>query len=253
MDILERVSLYRQDVKRIPYIYSMQRLGIELFIDYIQINHLDIDERHVNRDFINKVLLYWIPKNKKYLTETQAYQVVYTLQDLYNYIIGEQKHRGNEESAKEEFTSSEKMRTKCMQQEDGLPTILDVYAKEYMRMYKVRNLLLQMTKDPVISVDPIIIDINKYRDKRKKNKYSDIGITYEQGVFKVEACKEGGQVILTKPSQMKQYKLLLEYPAYKELKTGDLIHATIRRKLFYVYWEIEEIKSYYLPQAITFL
>jgi len=77
--------------------------------------------------------------------------------------------------------------------------------------------------------------------------------TYEQAVFKVEECKEGGQVVLVKLYQDKQYKLLLDFPTCKYFKKGDLIHAIIKRKLFYVYWELQEIKSYYLPEALAYL
>ena len=77
--------------------------------------------------------------------------------------------------------------------------------------------------------------------------------TYEQAIFEVTECKEGGQIVLNKLGQSKQYKLLLEYPAYKYIRKGDIIHAIIKRRLFYVYWEIEEIKAYYLPEAVELM
>ena len=176
-------------------------------------------------------MLVWIPRNKKYLSEAEIYQIIYTIHDIFNYI-----------------------KQKTDNQEIGeVSTILELYGEEYMRVYKAKNLLQKMTRDPVVSVDPIVIDLEKYRDKKKRNSYSEIATTYEQALFKVEECKEGGQVILTKLSQDKQYKLLLEYPTYKYLKAGDLIQATIKRRLFYVYWEIEEVKTYYLPQAMDLL
>ena len=122
-----------------------------------------------------------------------------------------------------------------------------------MRVYKAKNLLQKMTKDPVIAFNPLVIDLDKYRNKKKKTNYGEIATTYEQSLFEVQECKEGGQIILNKLTQNKQYKLLLEYPVYKYLKKGDILHAVIKRKLFYVYWELEEIKAYYLPQAINLL
>lgn len=234
MHILERINLYVQEIKKTPYVYSIQKLGIEIFIDYIEANGLNVDESCLKVSMINKLLLYWIPKNKKYLSEMQAYQVVYTIQDIYNYMTENQEEKKNDAAL---VTS----------------TILELYGQEYMRVYKVRNRLLKLTKDPVIAVDPIVVDLNKYRNKKKKGEFGDLATTYEQGLFQVTECKEGGQVVLVKPMQTKQYKLLLEYPVYKDLKKGDLIHATIKRKLFYIYWELDEIKSYYLPQALAFL
>lgn len=233
MHILERVETYVQEVKQTPYVYKIQKLGIEIFKYYITSNSLDIREEDFHKELLDKLVLIWLPKNKKYLSEAEVYQIIYTIHDLFNYI-----------------------QTKLPQEqqtEDEEPTILQCYGEEYMRVYKARNLLQRITKDPVISVDPFVVDLDKYRYKKEKRSYGEIATTYEQALFEVQECKEGGQVILNKISQTKQYKLLLEYPAYKYLRKGDILHVTLKRKLFYVYWELEEIKAYYLPQAVELL
>lgn len=235
MHILERVETYVQEVKQTPYVYKIQKLGIEIFKYYITLNSLDIREEDFHKELLDKLVLVWLPKNKKYLSEAEVYQVIYTIHDIFNYIQAK-------------LPVDQKV-----QQEEEEPTILQLYGEEYKRIYKAKNLLQRMTKDPVISVDPIVIDLDKYRCKKAKGNYSEIATTYEQALFEVQECKEGGQVILSKIGQTKQYKLLLEYPAYKYLRKGDILHITIKRKLFYVYWELEEIKAYYLPQAIELL
>lgn len=233
MHILERVETYVQEVKQTPYVYKMQRLGIEIFKYYITSNSLDIREEDFHKELLEKLVLIWLPKNKKYLSEAEVYQIIYTIHDLFNYI--------QTQSPQDEQTEKE------------VPTILQCYGEEYKRVYKVRNLLQRITKDPVISVDPLVVDLGKYRYKKEKRSYGEIATTYEQALFEVQECKEGGQVILNKISQTKQYKLLLEYPAYKYMRKGDILHVTLKRKLFYVYWELEEVKAYYLPQAIEHL
>lgn len=235
MHISERVENYIEEAKQVPYVYKMQKLGIEIFRYYITSNSLDIREEDFHRELLDKLVLIWLPRHKKYLSETEIYQVIYTIHDLFNYI---QIKTGREKEEKE-------------QQEE--PTILQLYGDAYKRVYKAKNLLQKMTKDPVISVDPIIVDLDKYRSKKARGNYSDIATTYEQAIFEVQVCKQGGQVILNKLGQVKQYKLLLEYPTYKYLRKGDILHIVIKRKLFYVYWELEEIKAYYLPQAVDFL
>lgn len=228
-----RVEDYIQEIKENPYVYKIQKLGIEVFKYYITSNSLDIREEDFHKGLLDKLVLIWLPRRKKYLSELEIYQVIYTIHDIFSYI---QEKIGREEEGKQEE-----------------PTILQLYGEAYMRIYKAKNLLQKMTKDPVISVDPIIVDLEKYRSKKVKKSYSEIATTYEQALFEVQECKEGGQVILNKLGQSKPYKLLLEYPTYKYLRKGDILHAVIKRKLFYVYWEIEEIKSYYLPDAITYL
>lgn len=256
MHILDRVNLYTQEIKKNPYIYSLQKLGIELFKEYITSSGLDVEESYLGHETLSKLVLYWIPKNKRYLSEVQAYQVIYTIHDIYNYIVRSRAQVTSDEAydlSDQELADTGNAEEVGEDKHQETPTILELYGEEYMRLYKVRNKLSSLTKDPVIAVDPLVIDLNRYRQRKNKGGYQDLATTYEQAIFKVVECKEGGQVTLTKPRANKEYKLLLEYPIYKDLKPGDLIHATIKRKLFYVYWELEEIKSYYLPEAIVFL
>lgn len=236
MHILERVEAYVQEVKQTPYVYKIQKLGIEIFKYYITSYSLDIREEDFHKELLDKLVLIWLPRNKKYLSEAEVYQIIYTIHDIFNYIQTTLVD-GHKET----------------QQEQEASTILQLYGEEYMRIYKARNLLQRITKDPIISVDPIVVDLDKYRYQKGKKSYGEIATTYEQAFFEVQECKEGGQVILNKLGQTKQYKLLLEYPVYKYLRKGDILHATIKRKLFYVYWELEEIKAYYLPQALELL
>lgn len=234
MQILERIDGYIEEIKRTPYVYKLQKAGIEIFKDYILSNGLDIREEDFHKALLDKLILIWLPRNKKYLDEAQAYQIVYTIYDLARYIYKQSGVVGEEEII-----------------EDN--TLLQIYGEEYMRIYKAKGLLQQMTSDPVISIDPMIIDLDRYRSRKKKGSYSDIATTYEQALFEIAECRAAGQIVLHKVGQTKQYKLLLEYPAYKYLKKGDILQAVIKRKLFYVYWEMEEIKACYLPQAIPFL
>lgn len=233
MHILERVEAYAQEIKQTPYVYKIQKVGIEIFKYYITSNSLDIREEDFHKALLDKLVLIWLPKNKKYLSDAEIYQIIYTIHDIFGYIQNQLPKEQAEE--KEE------------------PSLLQCYGEEYMRVYKARNLLQRMTKDPVISVDPIVIDFNRYKYKKEKKSYGEIATAYEQALFEVQECKEGGQVILNKLNQGKQYKLLMEYPTYKYMKKGDILHATLKKKLFYVYWELEEIKAYYLPQAMELL
>lgn len=233
MHILDRIDEYTEGIKKTPYVYKLQKPGIEIFKHYISINELDIREEDFHQQLLEKMLLVWLPRNKKYLGEAEIYQIIYTIHDIMTYIEKKVVEEGHNASIEES-------------------TILKLYGEEYMRVYKAKSLLQQMTSDPVIAVDPIIIDLDRYRSKKKRGAYSDIATTYEQALFEVQECKEGGQIILNKIGQTKQYKMLLEYPAYKYLRAGDILQAVIKRKLFYVYWELEEIKAYYLPQAMPF-
>jgi hypothetical protein len=231
MNLLESINEYTKYVKNNSYVYAVQKQGIEIFTQYIKNNSLNGEVEDIKDIKMEKLLSYWIPRNKKYLSEIQAYQIVYTVHDIYQYIL---KYNN-------------------LNKDSSTPAILDLYGEEYMRVYKIRNMLLKLTKDPILATNPLVIDLNYYKNKKKKSDFQEMATAYEQAVFKVEECKEGGQVVLSKLYQDKQYKLLMDFPAYKYFKKGDLMHAIIKRKLFYVYWEIDEIKSYYLPEAVSYL
>ena len=229
MQVLESIDRYTRLIQRNRCIYDVQKTGIDIFKSYINNVKPDIKVEELNIGVVDKLLLYWFPRNKKYVSETQVYQIVLTIGQICDYIF------------KESDCSNE------------FPNILDLYAEEYKRAYKAKNMLLSMTLDPVISIDPLIIGLDRYKNKRKKQSTLERSTTYVQSFFKIIECKEGGLVVLSKMGVDKTYKLLLEYPTYKYLKVGDIVHAVIRRKLFYVYWEFEELRGYYLQQASKFL
>ncbi len=229
MEVLDSINQYAKSIQSNSNVYSIQRMGIDIFKNYINNTVPDIKVDEFDIGMVDRLLLYWLPKNKRYISETQIYQILATIGDVYTYI-------SNQNSVSEEF-----------------PNILDLYGDEYKRAYKAKNMLLSMTLDPVISIDPLIIGFERYKNKRNKQSSSNRSTTYVQALFEVVECKDGGLVVLSKLGTDKTYKILLEYPIYKYLKLGDLIHAIIRRKLFYVYWEFEELRGYYLQPAIKFL
>lgn len=231
MNLLETVVLYKETLQKDKKTYSLQKLGIDIFYAYLEANPLITHIEYLEQGVLDRLFLYWIPKHKKYLSEKQAYQVVATIQSIYYFLL-EQKN----------------IETSCI-----ASTIVELYAEEYKRMYKIRSMLRRITKDPVISEEPFVIDFLCYCNKKRKKEFSERTTTYEQGVFEVIGCKEEGIVILQKTGQQKTYKLLLECPISRYLKVGDLLHAVIKKRLFYVYWEIGEIKAYYLKDALRYL
>lgn len=220
MTVLECIDAYITKNRWKPYSYKMKKLGIDAFRKYIKENNLNTDENDFTKEKLEEFILVWLPKNKRYLSDEEGYQLIKTINEIFCQIT-----QTNETS-----------------------TIVDIYADEYRRIYKVRNMLLGLTTDPVINVDPIIIDLNKYRHQKEPVR-NDLISNYEQATFEVRECKDGGVVLLNKLGNNKQYKMLLEYPIYKYLKKGDILQASLKRKFYSVYWEFEEVKAYYLPQA----
>ncbi|MGL4800369.1 MAG: hypothetical protein ACRCWY_13385, partial [Cellulosilyticaceae bacterium] len=130
MDMLNELSAYKCFVKQNPYVYTLQKQGIDLLYSFFTSlekergNHLERDQ------YIDYFLAVWVPKHKKYLSDTEAFNIVYTVQDFLAY-----------------------MEDKC-DEEDVFPIVLDMYKEAYGRVYKARKLIREMIGDPIISVDP---------------------------------------------------------------------------------------------------
>jgi len=128
MNLLECINDYTKYVMNNSYVYKLQKPGIEVFTHYINSNSLNGEITDIKDIQMDRLLSYWIPRNKKYLSEVQAYQMVYTVHDIYQYIL---KYNN-------------------INKESDTPALLDIYGAEYMRVYKIRNMLLKMTKTPLL-------------------------------------------------------------------------------------------------------
>lgn len=178
---------------------------------------------------IKYFLLFVLPTKLKYASENDIYNIIYTIQSI---TIEKLSHEESLEFSK----------------------ILEDLSSILSRIYKCKKYLFGLTSDPIINNDIRLVSLEKY--KSKKMKKLDISTTYEKSAFEVKETKDGGQVILIKPNSIssdKEYKLLLEYPGYKYIKKGDIINCTIKRKLFYVYWEIDELNYMYPQESKKYL
>ncbi|MGL6173786.1 MAG: hypothetical protein ACRC1P_04175 [Cellulosilyticaceae bacterium] len=228
MDIISRVRDYIKYIKQNPYIYEIQKPGIELFINFLKINPNGIVMDTLNQCCIEYFLCIWVPQHRKYLSEAQAYNIVYTIQDIYMYIKRE---------IKEEI--------------DG-PFILELYGQEYMRLYKSRKLIAQLSGDPVLRIQPLVISFDAYKEYKQKKKKRDSMSMYENGNFIVDEINKDGYISLNKIGSKRYFKVLFRPSLLSNFKVGDILHITLRKRIFFVYWEIEEIKGYYLSNALRY-
>lgn len=228
MDIIGQVSEYIRYIKQNPYIYEIQKQGIELFIKFLKQNPEHAVPEVLNKECVEYFLSLWVPKYYKYLSEIEAYNIVYTVQDIYMYI--KRKFNQNIED----------------------PIILDVYGAEYVRLYKSRKVLAQLSGDPVILVKPLVVSLSAYREYKQKQQKRDSMSMYEQGMFKVDEINKEGYISLNKVGTKRYFRVLFKPSLLSNFKVGDILHITLRRRIFFVYWEIEEVKGYYLSNAMAY-
>lgn len=229
MDIISQVKDYIQYVKQNPYIYEIQKQGIELFIKFLKQTPEYTTKETLDRKSIDYFLSFWVPKHRRYLSETQAYNIVYTIHDIYVYT------------------------NKKFKQVIEEPIVLDLYGQEYVRLYKSRKLLAQLSGDPILTTQPMVISFEAYKEYKQKKKKRDSMSMYEQGIFKVDEISKEGYISFNKLGTNKYFRVLFRPSLLVNFKAGDILHITLRRRIFFIYWEIEEIKEYYLSNAIAYL
>lgn len=229
MDIIGQVKQYAQYVRQNPYIYELQKQGIELLINFLKSNPNHMVGDTLDTKAVDYFLSYWVPRSRKYLSEVEAYNIVYTLHDICHYL-----NRKDNEA-------------------DNTPIILDMYGQEYIRLYKSRKLLAQLAGDPVIATNPIVISLDTYKEyKQKKNKKDSMSM-YEQGMFRVDEINKDGYISFNKVGSNRYFKVLFRPSVLANFKAGDILHITLKRRIFFIYWEIDEIRGYYLSNAISYI
>ncbi len=182
----------------------------------------------VSREAIEYFLAYWIPKYKKHLEPQES-----------RYLLG---------------VVSQIM--------DGVPQdentphtlqLLEIYKDEYVRLYSNKKLIESLLQHPVISYSPTIISLQNYKQYKKKQRKRDITMIYDNGHFILEDLGRTGYILLRKMSLNKYYKVVFSPTLLTNFKLGDVLHITVRKKVFFEYWEIYDISTYYPKKALTYL
>lgn len=220
MDWVEETKEYTKYIKQNAYVYELQKQAVALFIQFLELNpKLRQDETRGMNYFLN----YWVPKCKPYLSAYDAYQLAYTMEDMCEYRI-------------------KKSEKPIKQHSDFLATSKE----EYLRLYKARRALGKLVGEPVIHSDPIVIDLNAYKEYLINQKKKDKMSIREQGIFQIADIHQEGLLTLKKIGQNQYYKVLLTPLLIEDMRKGDILHSTLSKKIFFIYWEIIQIKGYYL-------
>lgn len=229
MNLLNEIRDYIDYIKTNSYIFSLQRQGLELLLSFVEEHKYAIVKQRGYIEALDYFLAVWVPKRKKYLKVEEAFNIAYTVQDLLTFI-----HR--------KYNS-----------EENTPIVLDYYGEEYLRVYKVNEIVRRMIGDPILSITPTVIDLESYKDYKEKQMRKDSMAMYEQGLFCVEEINDEGYIALRKLSNNKYCKVLMRKDWMYHFKVKDILHITLKRKIFFVYWEIEELKAYYPGKAARYL
>ncbi|HOA81035.1 MAG TPA: hypothetical protein PKK61_08240, partial [Defluviitaleaceae bacterium] len=92
-----------------------------------------------------------------------------------------------------------------------------------------------------------------YKESKLKKSIKERNGVFEQGYFEVIDISPDCSITIKKKPKGRYAKILLDDDLVLHLKKGDILQLKITRRLFFTYWEIEEIKSCYLKEATKYL
>lgn len=182
-------------------------------------------------DFYNRFLLMYMPSYSLKLSEKELRTVLIEMGKLLDFINS--YHGINlSKSYKKDWTAN-----------------LD----DILRVFYIIRKMQKYTDAPVLSFNPMIIDINCYKRRKHNHKESKREI-YEQGYFEI-IDRIGGTIILKKAKTKNNFyvKLKVESNLAIDMHNKDIINMRIKKRFFNTTWDIIDIKDYYSYRAINYI
>ena len=125
-------------------------------------------------------------------------------------------------------------------------------AEEFSRVLLAKIRILHYIQSPILNRDPLIVDIQSYRQKKQRQKnnafYEQI---IEEGDFVVSDFFPRNSVVLKKVSGYNFFiRLYLTPSILTTLRQNDVLRLRVKEKNYLSTWSIEEIHGCYLPGAL---
>lgn len=128
-----------------------------------------------------------------------------------------------------------------------LETCSHIYYDLLSDIYRVLTIALDIRKFcqiPVLSWQPLIIDLQCYKNFIEESKVPSATYIYGQGYFTV-FDKIGPHVIFEKKRANELFKVRVDIKLSKNIEIGDVAHMSIKRRHFSNTWMIIQVKGYY--------
>lgn len=230
MEVLESIVSYVEYKKGNNYICPNQQEAIRILCNYCTSIDRSIELKEVDWAFFDKFLIYWLPRNQRILSEKGFQQVINEVWGYCDYIK-------DTHDIKILFTSEAE----------------SYYKKECIRIHNLKELFLQHFSYPILSINPLVIDLEIYKKyKTRRNIKKEDGI-YQQGLFQVAEIECDNTLILRNISRGNLVRVALVGYIVTSMRVGDILHLRIKHKQFLTCWEIIDFKNCYLPNASEYL
>lgn len=230
MTVLETIEDY------ISYINSslLEKSGevycISLLYDYCNYRESELEIEELDEKFFEQFFLYWLPKKNKKLSDERMYYLFPSIKKYYKYL-----------------------RRNYNIKELSLSKSTDGFMEEFIRIIHLSKVFSRYVGNPIVGLDPMIIDFRCYKENKIKKNIKEKNGVFEQGYFEVIDISPDCSITIKKKPTGRYAKILLDEDIVLYLKKGDILQLKLTRRLFFTYWEIEDIKSCYLKEAKKYL
>ncbi len=226
MEVLESITSYAKDMLVSGQLYQNQKEALDILYRYCNDTEPGMNISQIDSGFFDEFLTYWLPKNNSRLKVSQIYGVLEGIGGYCNHI-------------KDEYNIPGLDKYELMKQ----------YEKEYIRIYELKRLFSKYIGDPVISITPLVIDLNVYKQYKSHRQNKQNQGAYQQGLFEVMEIDYDRTVVFRKIPRGNPVRIVLADYLIAYIRKGDILHLRIKQKQFFSLWEVEWIKSCYLPKA----
>ncbi|HHW67504.1 MAG: hypothetical protein PWP07_151 [Epulopiscium sp.] len=229
MTVLQTIEDYIAYVNT-SFIQNSQDIKcISLLYEYFRQKEPTLELEDLDQRTLDEFFLYWLPKKSKTLSDDKIYRLFPAIQRYLTYL---------------------KIKYK---KEVSLFKPLDQFVEDFVRIIHLSQAFSRFVGNPVISTDPLVIDLRCYKENKIKKYTKDKSGIFEQGYFEVLDIAPDCSVTIKKKPAGRYAKVLLDENLIPYLRKGDILHLRMTRKLFFAYWEIEDIKTCYLKEAQEYL
>ncbi|NLK20864.1 MAG: hypothetical protein GX308_01990 [Epulopiscium sp.] len=230
MTVLQTIEDYISYVNPSPTEKPKDIKCINLLREYCREMEPGLEIEDLDRRFFDEFFLYWLPKKNKMLSEEKLYFLFPSIQKYFTYL---------------------KSKYKLEELNTFIP--VDKFMDEFIRIIHLSKAFSKFVGNPVLSIDPLIIDLRCYRQNKYKKSMKEKNGVFEQGYFEVIDIFPDCSITIKKKPTGRYAKVLLDESLVPYLRKGDILHLKMTRRLFFTYWEIEDIKTCYLKEAQKYL
>lgn len=227
MEVLQTITSY---IEGNSYLDANQKEALDIFYNYCDYTEPRMNIYEIDSSFFDEFLTYWLPKNQSRL---EAWEV----NEVLNGVAGYCTH------------------VRSVYNIPGLEKykVIKAYKQECLRIYQLKGLFREYLGDPILNIKPLVIDFEAYKDYKKKKVAKEKNGVYQQGLFEVVEIDYDNTVVFRKIPKGNCVRIILTKNLILYMKKGDILQLRIKQKQFFSLWEIEDLRSCYLPEAGRYL